>query len=158
MINVLVFVIWASGVFAQVEMNKNQARDEMISVGDYRLHLKCMGTGSPTVILEAGLASPSTDWDKAMPGISRFTRVCSYDRANIGKSEAAPKPRTAQQLNEDLRALLEKSGEPTPLVLVGHSFGGLYSILTAAVIRRRWSGWFWSILRTKTRARASMRL
>jgi len=75
--------------------------NELISVGDYRLHLKCMGTGSPTVILEAGLASPSTDWDKVMPGVSRLTRVCSYDRANLGTSEAAPKPRAARQFSFD---------------------------------------------------------
>lgn len=125
----IIVLILAASVFAQADMSKNQTRDEMISVGAYRLHLRCLGAGSPTVVLEAGLASPATDWDKVMPGVSQFTRVCAYDRANIGKSEAAPKPRTAAQLNADLRALLEKSGEPTPIILVGHSFGGLYSIL-----------------------------
>ena len=104
----------------------------MIDVGGYRLHVQCAGNGSPTVVLEAGASSPSSDWDKVMPGVSRLTRVCRYDRAGLGKSEAAPKPRTGERVTEDLRALLGKLGEPAPYVLVGHSFGGMFSVRYAA--------------------------
>ncbi len=104
----------------------------MIDVGGYRLHVRCAGSGSPTVVLEAGASSPSSDWDKVMPGVSRITRVCRYDRAGLGKSEAAPKPRTGERVTEDLRALLGKLGEPAPYVLVGHSFGGMFGVRYAA--------------------------
>lgn len=104
----------------------------MVDVGGYRLYIKCLGNGSPTVILEAGLASPSSDWDKVMPEVARFTRVCGYDRAGAGKSDPAPKPRTGQQVVDTLHTLLTKTGEAGPYVLVGHSFGGIYAVLYAS--------------------------
>lgn len=109
------------------------AFEGMVDVGGYRLHARCVGDArGPTVVLEAGASSPSADWDKVVPGVSRFARVCRYDRANVGKSEAAPKPRTGARAVEDLRALLGQIGGPAPYVLVGHSFGGMLGVLYAA--------------------------
>lgn len=117
--------------------------DRLVDIGGRRLHLKCGGTGSPTVILEAGLGSYSKTWDKVMPEVSRLTRVCSYDRAYEGLSDPAPRTirvigsrryielRTGQEVVEDLHALLTKAGVSGPYVVVGHSLGGLYAILYA---------------------------
>ena len=58
------------------------------------------------------------------PGVARFARVCSYDRAGAGWSELGPRPRTMHQIVWELRTLLEKAGERPPYVLVGHSSGG----------------------------------
>lgn len=122
-----------SMIAAKAESPELQARDELVDIGGYQLHIKCLGNGSPTVILKAALASPSSDWDKVMPEVAKFTRVCSYDRAGIGKSGSAPnKLRTGQQIVGDLRALLAKTGEVGPYVLVAHSFGGMYAILYAS--------------------------
>lgn len=115
----------------------------MADVGGYRLSIKCIGVGSPTVILEAGLGSSSKTWEKVMPAVGRFTRVCSYDRPGQGKSDPAPRAirrfgshryielRTGQQIVQDLHTLLAKAGAAGPYVLVGHSLGGLYAILYA---------------------------
>jgi hypothetical protein len=81
MLNVLIF---AASVAAQANMNKNQMRDEMISVGDYRLHLKCMGSGSPTVILEAGLASPSTGFHNSFdPRYEIYKRPLAWQQVGL---------------------------------------------------------------------------
>jgi pimeloyl-ACP methyl ester carboxylesterase len=98
----------------------------MIDVGGHRLHLYCTGEGSPTVVLEAGLGLGMVTWRKVQPPVSRLTRVCSYDRAGYGWSEGGPLPRTSSRVSEELRTLLQKSGERGPWVLVGHSLGGLY--------------------------------
>jgi pimeloyl-ACP methyl ester carboxylesterase len=111
--------------------SKTRALDELVDVRDRRLYIKCMGKGSPTVILEAGLGGSSADWDKVTPAVGKFTRVCSYDRAGRGKSDPAPQPRTGQQIIDDLRTLLANAGESGPYVLVAHSFGGMYAILYA---------------------------
>ena len=50
--------------------------DRLVDVGGYRLHLKCMGAGSPTVVIEAGLGGSSDGWIKVMPEVAKFTRVC----------------------------------------------------------------------------------
>lgn len=90
-----------------------------------KLHLYCTGSGSPTVVLEAGLGDFSLSaWSSVQPQISRFTRTCSYDRAGTGWSDAprvAPMP-TA--MVDDLHALLERAGERGPFVMAGHSRGG----------------------------------
>ena len=63
---------------------------EMVVVGGHRLHIDCVGQGSPTVILESGLGTMSVDWANVQPEIAKTTRVCAYDRAGAGWSEPGP--------------------------------------------------------------------
>ena len=98
---------------------------QMVDVGGYQLYLYCMGTGSPTVILEAGLEGDHVTWKEVQPEVARFTHVCSYDRAGLARSDYGPTPRNAKLAVADLHTLLTKAGIPPPYVLVGHSFGGL---------------------------------
>jgi pimeloyl-ACP methyl ester carboxylesterase len=121
--------------------------------GGRRLWLECRGSGSPTVILEAGYRSPATVWtdDFVQPdepramvleGVSAFTRVCAYERPGAAgviddvlqpsRSDPVPMPRTAESVVADLHALLQAAGVPGPYVLVGHSLGGLFVRLYAA--------------------------
>jgi len=102
------------------------APGKLVDIGGYRLHINCTGTGSPTVILDAGLGGTSLDWSKVQPAVARFTRVCSYDRAGYGWSESGPgTPRTSQQIVKELHLLLAHAQIHGPYVLVGHSAGGL---------------------------------
>lgn len=117
--------------------------ERLVDVGGYRLYLKCIGVGGPTVILEAGLGGSSKTWDKVVPVVSTLTRVCSYDRPNEGKSDPAPrairsigsrqyiKLRRGREIVADLHTLLAKAAVDGPYVFVGHSIGGLYAILYA---------------------------
>jgi pimeloyl-ACP methyl ester carboxylesterase len=121
--------------------------------GGRRLYLECRGTGGPTVVLEAGYRSPATVWtdDLVQPemprtmvfqGISRFTRVCLYERPGVlalledglhtSRSDAVPQPRTAESVVADLHAMLRAAMVPGPYVLVGHSLGGMFVRLYAA--------------------------
>src|SRR5437660_7490764 len=49
----------------------------MVDVGGHRLHVRCDGAGSPTVVLESGLGCCSLDWSLVQPEVATFTRVCS---------------------------------------------------------------------------------
>jgi pimeloyl-ACP methyl ester carboxylesterase len=82
--------------------------------------------------MDAGLGGWSLDWGLVQPEIAKFTRVCTYDRAGMGWSEASPEPRDAQHAVQDLHTLLTSSGEQGPFVLVGHSNGGLRMVLYAS--------------------------
>ena len=97
----------------------------LIDVGGFRLHLNCSGEGSPAVILDAALGGSSLSWALVQPELAKLTRVCAYDRAGFGWSEAGPLPRTVDRIVGELRTLLERSQVPPPYLLVGHSFGGL---------------------------------
>ncbi len=96
----------------------------LVDVGGYRLAITCMGTGSPTVVLDAGMGDASEVWHQVQKAVSQFTQVCSYDRAGQGQSDPGPKPRTSQTITSELHSLLTHAHIPGPYVLVGHSFGG----------------------------------
>lgn len=96
-----------------------------IWVGSHRLHLNCIGQGSPTVIFDSGLGGSSLDWIRVQPEVASFTRACSYDRAGYAWSDAGPLPRDSVSISQELEILLGNASVPAPYLLVGHSFGGL---------------------------------
>jgi pimeloyl-ACP methyl ester carboxylesterase len=103
----------------------------MIDVGGYKLHLYCLGKGSPTVILEPGFAKFSLNVRALQERIAGFTHVCAYDHAGIGWSEAGLMPRTGAQLVKELSLLLKNAQIDGPYILLAHSFGGLSARLFA---------------------------
>lgn len=97
----------------------------MIAVDGRRLHLRCVGQGGPTVVLEAGGGNPALLSFPVQDRVARITRVCSYDRAGLGWSDPAPDGRSFEDRARELHALLAAAGERGPYVLVGESLGGL---------------------------------
>lgn len=85
------------------------------------------------VVVETGLGDFSFDWMLVQAQVSRFARICTYDRAGYAWSDPGPKPRTFGQLNLELHDALNKIGEKGPYVLVGHSYGGPLVINFASV-------------------------
>lgn len=98
---------------------------QLIDVGDHQLLLSCSGSGEPTAILESGLGESSAAWARIAPSVATATRVCVYDRAGRGRSELAA-TQDAGQIATDLHTLLDRAGVTGPLVMVGHSLGGVY--------------------------------
>lgn len=96
-------------------------------LGGYRLFLECSGTGGPTVILDAGLGADHAEWSAVQPGVARFTSVCGWDRAGLGRSDPQPEwgPVTTESVVTELHTLLQRAGITGPYVLVGHSVGGI---------------------------------
>ncbi|GAA2876947.1 alpha/beta hydrolase [Streptosporangium fragile] len=110
---------------ASGDADRHPAPGRLVDVGGHRLHLRCVGSGGPTVILDAGWGEAGATWDDVQTALARRSlRSCSYDRAGYGWSEAGPGPRDAGRAAEELHTLLERSGETGPFVLVGHSYGG----------------------------------
>lgn len=102
---------------------------QMVAMGDHHLYMNCMGRGRPTVMMEAGYGDASDVWQAVQPTLAAFTRVCVYDRAGLGRSEAVGH-RTVQEVADDLSALLDAT-IAGPVVLVGHSVGGLLANMVA---------------------------
>lgn len=94
-------------------------------VGEHRLHLHCLGSGSPTVVFESGLGGSSLDWALVHSDVAGFTRACTYDRAGYAWSDSGPMPRDSDRLVADLDRLLGNGSVSGPYVLVGHSLGGM---------------------------------
>ncbi len=114
----LAVLLLASGAFAETRM---------VSIGNRELSISCSGArAKATVVLVAGAGRTAADWNKVVPEIAKFTRVCSYDRAGLGASEKTAKPQSEDEVLADLHSLLSAAGEKAPFLLVGHSLGGLY--------------------------------
>lgn len=96
-----------------------------VTIGGRRLVGWVRGAGEPTVVLEMGLGAAGAFYDDIARQVASFTRVVSYDRAGLGGSDPAPKPRTIEDFVSDLHLLLHDSAIPGPFVLAGHSLGGL---------------------------------
>jgi pimeloyl-ACP methyl ester carboxylesterase len=95
---------------------------ELVDVGGYRVHLYCIGTGSPTVVIVG--AGFSFNWGLVQPEVAGFTQVCSYDHSGIGWSDDGPKDSCSLRVSE-VHTALKNAGIKGPYVLVGHSLGGL---------------------------------
>jgi pimeloyl-ACP methyl ester carboxylesterase len=119
----LVGSIWES-VTEAADVRAYPPPGQLVDMGGYRLHINCAGTGSPTVVVDAGLGDWSTAWSWVQPEVAKTARICTYDRAGYGWSDAGPRPRTAQQFAKELHALLQHANIPGPYILVGHSLAG----------------------------------
>ena len=101
-------------------------RPPLVDVGGYRLEARLKGAGNPTVVFETGFTGGIALYWKLQDRIAEHTRTLVYERAGLGRSDPGPQPRTAEQMARDLHALLAALDIRPPVVLVGHSAGGLF--------------------------------
>ena len=111
------------GVATALERRAYPRPGRMVDVGGHQLHIACDGQGAPTVVLDAPAAGLSAAWGRVQPAVARTTRVCSYDRAGLGWSEAREQPFGPDLAVEELQRLLAGATEPRPFVLVGQGLG-----------------------------------
>lgn len=128
---VFLFVLSITGMIYQTAASETDKKNfpppgNLIDVGGFKMHIDCVGEGSPTVILDAMSGGGSPYWGWVQPEIAKETRVCVYDRAGFYWSESDPEPQSLSRTARNLHALLVNANIPGPYVLVGHSIGGLY--------------------------------
>jgi pimeloyl-ACP methyl ester carboxylesterase len=112
----------------------------LVDIGGHSLHVREAGEGSPVVVLESGLSATSAVWGWVQPAVAETTRVLAYDRSGIGWSDAGPEPHDAATSARHLALLLDRLEVDGPLVLVGHSMGGLFVRVFADLFPERVAG------------------
>jgi len=101
------------------------APGKLVDIGGRKMQIDCRGTGSPTVVFEAGLdMNGSLAWAAVHDQVAQVTRACAYSRSGAMWSEPHDGPTDADSVTADLHATLAAAGEKPPFVLVGHSLGG----------------------------------
>jgi pimeloyl-ACP methyl ester carboxylesterase len=125
------FVLSLTGILYQTAATEADKRNfpppgNLIDVGGFKMHINCIGEGSPTVILDALSGGFSSYWAWVQPEVAKQVRVCAYDRAGFGWSENDPEPESPQRTAQNLHALLANANIAGPFVMVGHSKGGIY--------------------------------
>ena len=96
-----------------------------INAGSHQLFFQTLGKGEPTVVFESGGGCGADSLMNLAQQVQSFARALVYDRAGLGQSDPASRPRTIRDAVNDLHALLHTARVPGPYLLVGHSFGGL---------------------------------
>lgn len=127
----ILVTLWVAGTLAfGAWARRLDPRGQMVEVAaGRRLHVVCEGprSGPPTVWMEAGAFSGASDFGAIQRKLAaKGFRSCAYDRAGQGYSDAAEGPRDADAILADLERAMALVGEPEPVVMVGHSMGGLY--------------------------------
>lgn len=127
-----VAILALAGLFYQAAATARDKRTypppgQLVDLGGRRLHLLVRGddTGQPTVLLEAGMASFSSNWHWVQTDLAADTRVVAPDRAGLGWSDPPPSTHDAHAGAADLHAALAGAGISGPYVVTGHSYGGL---------------------------------
>ncbi len=107
-------------------------REGDIDVDGGSLHYRLSGpaTAAHTVVLENGWSGsfPYMHWLEQ--ALASQLRVLAYDRAGIGYSRSATPPSVAG-ISRHFESLLSALGIDTPVIVAGHSYGGLIGVLHA---------------------------
>jgi pimeloyl-ACP methyl ester carboxylesterase len=120
------------GVATALERRRFPHPGRLIDVGGHQLHLYCTGNGTPTVVLEAPEATMSAAWALVQTSLGGVTRVCSYDRAGLGWSEAGDESFAPDAAAPQLHALLAQAGERGPFIIAGAELGSALARLYAS--------------------------
>ncbi|OZM75384.1 alpha/beta fold hydrolase [Pseudonocardia sp. MH-G8] len=99
-----------------------------IDVGSGSVHVSCSGgpaLGEPVIVLMAGAGDPLEKLAGIQQTLSEDHQVCAYDRLGEGASDAPDGPQDVASSGEVLTGVLDEVAGNSPVVLVGHSLGGL---------------------------------
>jgi len=90
------------------------------------LHVEETGSGPLTVVFCHGWALSLGSWHYQRKELGDVARLVFYDHRAHGRSgKGAPSSHTIDQLGADLAAVLDAVAPTGPVVLVGHSMGGM---------------------------------
>lgn len=105
-----------------------------VDVGGYRLWMKFVGQGTPTVVFESGGGDDASVWGDVERHVRKRcgVRTIVYDRAGLGESEPSPGPYSIDEEAAALQRALTHEAVTGPLVMVAHSYGGFVATLVAA--------------------------
>lgn len=92
-----------------------------------------LGTGPVTVVLAAGAGQTSQTWRSLRSRLPSSARVVTFDRPGLGESPPSESARTPTQIAHELRDVLNALGLSGPVVLVGHSMGGVHVLRYATL-------------------------
>lgn len=98
----------------------------MIKLKQHELEATVFGSGTPAVVIEPAFGGTAADWRPIAERVAAETTVIAYNRAAYGASSPARDSRSAADIAADLDGVLRSLGVTGPLVLVGHSMGGVY--------------------------------
>jgi pimeloyl-ACP methyl ester carboxylesterase len=133
---ILVALVGAGAIYEAVASAEDGTRypppGRLVDVGGYRVHVLCMGEGSPTVLLDAWSGGWTSEWELVQPRLAQTTRVCAWDRAGSGWSDPGLHSNTPEAYMLEMDAMLRATYVDGPYVLVAASYAGRVARLYAS--------------------------
>lgn len=122
------FCIW-------LDSRKFHAPGTLVKLPGRTVHVQQSGVGAPAIVLEAGIAASSLNWNILQSQLATYSTVYSYDRAGLGWSTSSGRGCRVAKMADELHEWIEALNLPKPYVLAGHS----YAAYILRVYARRFS-------------------
>lgn len=98
---------------------------KFVEVLGQNIEIYIQGNSKQTVVIQTGMGCSFYDWLPIIEKLSQHFTVVSYHRPGYGKSDLGNDSRTTRQVTKELHMLLQKLAIQEPIILIGHSYGGL---------------------------------
>ncbi len=137
----LIIVLLIAGYSYETISRKNIKKKfpppgRLVDIGTHKLHFRINGNGNETIVFDAGSGEQgSFGFLMLEKELGKQATLISYDRAGINWSEPGPAERNGVRIADELYTALQQLNIKTPVVLVGHSQGGLHMIQFAKKYR-----------------------
>ncbi|MEV4319482.1 alpha/beta hydrolase [Actinocrispum sp. NPDC049592] len=128
----------ASALFQWLAERRDSRRfpppGELVDIGGRRMHVLRSGGRGPVVVVQPGLGTPALEWVRVQDAVAARSdaSVIVVDRGGIGWSDPAAWPRTPAAMAGELDSLITALRIEGPVIMVGHSLGGLVARVFAA--------------------------
>lgn len=100
---------------------------EMFTVGGRRIHVACLGQGSPTYVLDGGLGAWSVHWWRVQAYLAKSSRARAVDRPGEGWSDAFGAGHDGASAADELVRIVKAANIAVPFWYVGHSLGANFA-------------------------------
>lgn len=98
---------------------------KIVEVLGKNIEVNIKGSSKQTVVIQTGMSCSFYDWLPIIEKLSQHFTVVSYHRPGYGRSQLGNYSRTTRQVTKELHMLLQKLAIHEPIILIGHSYGGL---------------------------------
>ncbi|WP_142829615.1 alpha/beta fold hydrolase [Planococcus soli] len=98
---------------------------QFVNVNNKRMEISLKGERGVTILILSGMGCSFEEWFEVTESLSQTNRTLLFHRPGLGESEIGEENRTTLQVVEEINQLLCVLAIEEPVILIGHSYGGL---------------------------------
>ncbi|MGH2318830.1 alpha/beta hydrolase [Planococcus sp. SE5232] len=99
--------------------------NQFITINDRKMEVVQKGGNGVPIFILPGMGCSFEEWFEVTEALSKTNKIIMFHRPGSGKSEIGEEKRTTTANAEEMKQLMEKLEIVDPVILIGHSYGGL---------------------------------